>query len=373
MATTVPVAGATAAHRPLGQSTPTQLWRLLIVLVAATLLLWITATILLQGLQGVTQPVRDSTSPAYLDALAARAALSDADRAAWQSFGSGVAQLTGPGQQYQNDIINAGQALERLAALDASDSTDSSLLQTVSGQLVNYEGLVEQADAAYRRDVALGAGSTGDLGFAYLTYASNAMRDPQGGLLASIGQLADTSHQALGGQMASPWANPALLAAFAVPALVVLAGLVFAQVFLRRRFKRTLSPPLLLACAMVIGLFAWLVTATVHADSAFTAARSTALPKLTGLWQSQTRAVGAEAATLRSSSGGAVSATAPGGLNAAATGQASRVLDADLASAEDTAGLPIGIPALAAAIAAAAYLGFRPRLSEYRGGGSDRR
>jgi hypothetical protein len=358
--------GATTTDRSRPVSTPARLRRMLAVLLAETVLLGGAAMILQRGLQATTQTVRDSASPAYLDAVQARAALSDADRAAWQSFRSGVAQLMGPGQQYQNDITVAGQALERLAALDVSSGADSSLLQTISGQLVNYQGLVEQADAAYRRDVALGAGSKGDLGFAYLRYASDAMRDPQGGLLASIGELARPAQQALDGELASPWADPAMLLLSAVPALLLMAGIVAAQAFLRRRFNRALSPPLLLAAAAVIGLFTWQAVLSWNADSAFTAARSTALPGLTGLWQAQIAAVDAQAAALQSGR-----SANTGGLNGTATGRAASALDADLAAAQDDAGLPIGIPVLAAVTAVVAYLGCRPRLAEYRGGAGD--
>ena len=333
------------------------------MLLAGVLLFWIAATVLQRGLQSVTQSVSDTAFPAYLDAVQARAALSDADRAAWESFRSGAAQLNGPGQQYQDDITTAGQAIERLAALEASGSPESSLLQTISGQLVNYQGLVEQADAGNRRDIALGAASKGDLGFAYLTYASNAMRDPQGGLLASIDQLADPDQQALRGQLASPWADPALLLALAVPALGTITVIASAQAFLRRRFNRAVSLPLLLAAAAACVLSAWLVVATVHADSAFGAASGAGLPRLTGLWQAQIRTVDTEAVALRAN----MTPASSGGLDVAATQRASSALDAEMASAANTDGLPIGIPVLAAAIAVLGYLGFRPRLNEYRG------
>jgi hypothetical protein len=351
----------------IGQrTTPLQLRRLIIALLVATALVWLTATALQRGLQSTTQAVRDSTSPAYLDAVQARAALSDADRAAWQSFRSGEAQFTGPGQQYQNDITTAGQALQRLAALEASNSADSSLLQTISGQLVNYEGLVEEADAEYRSDIALGVSSQDDLGFAYLAYASSAMRDPQGGLLASISQLVAPDQQTLRGQMASPWANPALLLVFAGPDLILLAGIAIAQRFVRRRFKRLISPPLIAAAGLTIGLSAWMVTATLHADSAFTTARATALPAVTSLWQTQTSEVTSKAAALQSGRVQAIPDRASGGLNAATTAQATSVLDADLASADDTGSLTIGIPVLALLIGTLAYLALRPRLGEYR-------
>lgn len=363
-ATTRPVVGTTTS-RSQRHATPALLKRLIITLLAATVLLWVTATILQRGLQGTAGSVRDSASPAYLDAAQARAALSDADRAAWQSFRSGAAQLTGPGQQYQNDITNAGQALERLAALEPSGGADNSRLQTVSGQLVNYQGVVEQADAEYRRDIALGAGSKGALGFAYLAYASNAMRD-QGGLLASIDQLASPDQQALRSQLASTWVDPVLLFAFAIPALLTLAGIATAQAFLRRRFKRAVSPPLLLAAMLACGLSVWAVVATLHADSAFAAARTTAVPRVTGLWESQTRAADSAATALRTNTG-SVTERASGALDAAATQQASTALDADLTAAESTDGLPIAIPVLAVAIAALGYLGLRARLNEYRG------
>ena len=347
------------------QSTPAQLRRLLVGLLVATALLWVTATVLQRGQQSATQAV-SGTTQAYLDEVQARASLSDADRAAWQSFRSGEAQFTGPGQQYQNDITTAGQALDRLAALKAVGSADSSQLQTISGQLVNYEGLVEQADAEYRRDVALGPASKDDLGFAYLSYASSSLRE-QGGLLTSVSVLTRPDQQALRGQMATPWSNPALLLIFAVPALALLAGIAATQAFLRRRFNRRVSPPLLLAAALTVCMSAWIITATLHADSAFSAARTTALPAVTGVWQSQTSAVNAEAAALQSGRSGAIPDRASGGLNAAATTQAASVLDADLASAGDADGLTVAVPVLALVIGGLAYLGLRPRLAEYRG------
>ena len=56
-----------------------------------------------------------------------------------------------------------------------------------------------------------------------------------------------------------------------------------------------------------------------------------------------------------------------GGLSVTATQPASGTLDAHLVSAENSGGLPIGIPVLAVLIAGLAYLGIRPRLNEYRG------
>jgi hypothetical protein len=357
-----------ARRKAKAVSTPARLRRLLAAVLAATVLFWIVAAIVQYGLQGTAHSARNAVSSAFQDAAQARASLSDADLAAWQAFSSGTAQLTGPGLQYQNDITNAEEALQHLATLQAPGSAGSSLLQTISGQLVSYQSLVEQADAEYRRDLALGTASKGVLGLAYLTYASTTLRDPQGGLLASIDKLGGPGQRALGEELASPWANRALPLAFAVPALLTLSGIATAQMFLRRRFKRAISLPLLLAIAAACGLAGWLAVATWQADSAFAAARGTALPGLEGQWWSQIMRVDKEATALRATTtAGAPAASSRDGLNPSATQAASSALDADLASAEGAGGgLPAGIPVLAAATMAFCYAGFRPRLNEYQ-------
>jgi hypothetical protein len=135
-----PVTGS-GAGRSERESSPGRLrWRLAMML-AATVVLWVTATVIVLGLHSTVQSVRGSASPAYLDVLEAHAALSDADRAAWQSFRAGEARFAGPGLRFQDDITNASQDLQRLAAL--SGNAASQQLQTVSGQLVNYQALVE--------------------------------------------------------------------------------------------------------------------------------------------------------------------------------------------------------------------------------------
>lgn len=346
----------------LRDGTPGQLRRLLLLILTATVLLWLIATIVVQGLHGTAATVRDQDAPAFTDATEARAVLSDADRAAWQSFRSGEAQLTGPGQQYQNDITTAGQDLEQLAAL-APSGTAGQQLPTISGQLVNYQGLVEQADAANRADIAVGNASGHDLGYAYLTYSSSAMRDPQGGLLASISGVTATDKQALDQGLGSWWGSPVLLLLVVAAAGWLLWCILRAQRFLLRRFRRLVSPPLALAGILTVVLLAWVLVTVLSAESSLGAARGTALPALTSVWQTQTSAVNAQAAALRA--GQAPSAS--GGLNVTATQQASSALTADLTSAQDVGLLPAGIPVLAVAIVGLTWLGFKLRLDEYRG------
>jgi hypothetical protein len=352
---------------------------MLTVILVAVVVLWIAATAVLRGLGNAAGAARATAAPAYLSAVAARAALSDADRAAWLSFRSGEAQLTGPGPRYQTDITAAGQDLEQLAALEPRGSAGAGLLTTISGQLVNYQGLVEQADAANRSDIALGPASHDDLGLAYLTYASNALRDGQGGLLANVGQLARADRATLTASLTSPWASPLAFAVIAAAGAAVLAALAVTQVLLRRRFRRAASLPLLLAAAAACALVAWSATVILPSGAALAAARGTALPRAAATWRSQTTAVDAAAAALaagrpagssastRSASTRSASPGSDGGLDAAATAAAARELDADLATAQESGGLAAGLPLLALAIAALAGLAVWTRLREYRG------
>ena len=308
--------------------------------------------------------VRDQTSPAVLGALEAHAALSDADRAVWASFRSGEAQLIGPGQDYQDDITIAGQTLAQLAGLQASEGAIGRRLQTVNGQLVNYQGLVGQAAATYRS----AAGS--QLGYAYLSYASKSLRDPEGGLLAGIDAVAAADRRSLAARNVAGWTNPWLLLAYAVFALPLLASLVYTQRFLRRRFRRMISPPMALATALAIAISLWLCVASVRSDRAFSRAQDIALPRLTAIWHSQTRSVDRHAKALQargaSQQGAATRRARAGGLDIAATQAARDDLDSALAAAADTRGLPVALPLAAAAVGALTFFGLRRRLDEYR-------
>jgi hypothetical protein len=346
------------------QNTPERLRAFRAVLFAAAAVMLITGIVVLQGIHSTAVSVRNTDAAAYLDVTEAGAVLSDADRAVWQSLRSGEAQFTGPGQTYEGDITTADQEFQRLAALEARGGAGSKLLPILTGQLVTYQGLVEQADAADRADIALGAGSH-DLGYAYLGYAEQSLRDP-GGLLATLGTLSGLNRQALNGRSRSLWADPALFAAFAAAGVVLLSLVVACQLFLRRRFRRMISSPLLLAAVLVCGLVAWMGAVALPADAALAAARDTALPRVVNIWRDQTQAVDAQFRVLQASAS-ANAADAAGVLSLKAVQPASAALDADLVSAQNTGGLAIGFPIAAVVIAGLVFVALKPRLDEYRG------
>jgi hypothetical protein len=299
--------------------------------------------------------VRDRTGPAYLGALTAHAALSDADRSAWQSFRSGEAQLIGPGQRYQDDITTAGENLERLAQLNTLGAHGEQLLKAVSGQLVTYQGLVEQADATYRE-------GSKQLGYAYLTYASDVLHQP-GGLLSRIDDFAALDHSALTAHQSSGRLSPWAAVAVTVAAAVLLGHLIQAQVFVGRVFRRTLNPLMLAAALLAAGLAGWFLLTVLHSGDRFNEATHRAIPRLAADWQGQIRTADAGSQALRAGRG----ADPGGGLDVTATAPDQHRLDSLMASATATGGLIVGLPVAAFAIAVLSAGGIALRLNEFRG------
>ena len=324
--------------------------------VGLTVVFGVVASLALARGHATVVSARDRDVPALLGALTAHSALSDADRAAWASFRSGEAQLIGPGPRYQNDITTAGQNLERLAVLDTTGARGRQLLQAVNGQLVTYQGLVEQADATYRQ-------GTQQLGYTYLTYGSTLLHGP-GGLLAQIDQIAALNQTALDHDRKSVWVDPGISVAVAVAAAALLACLVWAQTHTARTFRRTVNPALLLASLLVIGLTVWDIGATAHADHALRAAEQRALPASVRLWRGQIDGADADARGLRDGRNVPRSGDRPAGT---AAGDTQHRLDSLLATAADGQGLPLALPLVSLAIALLTGAGIGLRLAEFRG------
>ncbi|MDN3353792.1 hypothetical protein [Actinomadura sp. DC4] len=345
-----------AAPTETGSRAVRRVQLLLACTLGLTALYGLTAAITLSRGHATVAEARERGVPALLGALTAHSALSDADRAAWTSFRSGEAQLIGPGPKYQNDITTAGQNLERLAVLDTTGTRGRQLLQAVNGQLVTYQGLVEQADATYRQ-------GTRQLGYTYLTYGSTLLHGP-GGLLGQIDEIAALNRAELDRGRRSVWVAPGLSLVVVAAAAALLACLVWAQVHTARAFRRTLNPALLLASVLVAGLTGWDLDAVARGEHALRTAERRALPAAVLLWQSQIDRADAESRGLREGRSAARSGDRPAGT---ATGSAEARLDSLLATAADDRGLPLALPLAGLAIALLAGAGLGVRLAEFRG------
>ncbi|MET8141800.1 hypothetical protein ABZU32_15960 [Sphaerisporangium sp. NPDC005288] len=332
-----------------------RLRRMVTLTLVLTAAVWLAATTLLLGSRATIASAAEEANPALLASLAAHAALSDTDRAAWQSFRGGEVKLTGPGRRYRDDITTAGENLVRLAELDTTGTAGRQALLAVNGQLVTYQGLVEQADASYRQ-------GADDLGYAYLTYSSNLLHGP-GGLLSRIEDMAELNRRAIERSHTSPWVDPGTPLVALLAAGVLLGHLLRVQVFLSRAFRRTINPPLLAATLVLCVLAIWTTLALNGGHQAFRSAERQALPALSQVWQTQIRRADLGTAALRANASRVASAEPD--LTAAEPARAR--LDTLMARALDSGGLMAGLPIGAVAVAVLATAGLRLRLNEFRG------
>ncbi|HEY8481269.1 MAG TPA: hypothetical protein VIL71_15710 [Spirillospora sp.] len=318
-----------------------------------TLLFWAFATGVLMGGGAAVSSVRDRGVPAYVSAQIAHAALADADRAAWQSFRSGAAELIGPGQRFRDNLTTAGDNLAHIAELDFGGAAERNLLRAVNAQVVTYQGLVEQADATYRKGLK-------DLGYAYLSYASDLLHG-EGGVLDRIEEIARRDLQAIDDRRHAPSGGTAAALATAALGAAVLGALVYAQVAMAKRFRRLLNPPLLAASVLLVGLVVWSTSAFLRLDGAFDRARERDLHGFSEKVGVQISKATEGASALRQGR----PADLAEGLDVSAIEKERRPVDARLDDASHGR-LTVGLPLLSATIAGLIVLGLWFRLREYR-------
>lgn len=366
-----------------GRRRPTRrtLLRLRLVLLVTTV---VTALASLSALQIVhigIDGMGTMTTPAILEIAAAHKALAEADRAAIESFRSGGSRLTGfrPGEEYQNQIGIANQSLAQVAEDNAVGEAGSRTVQLVEGMLVVYTGLIGQADAQQRRD---GAG----LSVADLWYASGIMHGRPSGILAELDRLRTMHERALDRRLSSGWTHPLVISAAAVPVATLLTVLLIAQVFIRRRFRRHLAPPLLAATVLLASVSVAMVAVGHNSHSRLGESRA-ALRQAVAARQAEAQDASVRrrlvlVRLLSGTCGAAVDAcgptverfgTASRGLVARAVRPApvneiieSRRVNDRMRAARIATPIPFLLAAAFLAVIAMIQWGFHPRIDEYR-------
>jgi hypothetical protein len=361
-------------------TTRTRLSQLAAGLVVCTVVVLVASLSVLQGAHAKIHTIRTRTAPAILGVAAARAALVAADSAAIGSLRPDMVRLAGPGEQYQNQIATATQSLEQVAEANVAGAQGSRTLRLVNGLLAAYTSLIEQADAHYRQPGA------GRLGAVNLWDASHLMH-ARDGILGQLDDLSNAQQRVLYEQRSSTWIKPAATVAWAVPAAVLLLLLCVTQVYLSRRFRRTVNLPLLAATTLAIALCV-LTSLTVRSEHRVGAARH-ALDDLRLASNTRTDAVdvggqGVLATRMRSAcahSQGACADTvnrftrdldsrrpaAPvATLDDRQLADATAGVNGQIAAADRTLEFPLVIPVVTASIVAMILAGLRPRLDEYR-------
>jgi len=367
---------------------------LLAGLLTMTMIVFGTTLLAFIKVYGTADTVRTRTAPAIVQLAIARAALVKADNAAINSFrncdpefldycvkstgslletDAGVPHLAGPGEGFRYQIAIAIQSLTRVAEDNVVGEVGSGTLQVVEGLLVIYSSLIENA---FRK----AAGGT--LGVLDLSSASRVLHK-RDGILAQLDMLLVAQQGALKGQLSTS----SKTARFALVFLVLttcglFALLVVAQIFLRRRFRRRAN--LWLALATVLLVVLSMISSAVFVSQHGLEVSGHTLDQLMTDGPTQTSATDAQGQHwLRQlvrdacATPGCPTAEqlvpkvqAPGWTSSDVNDRwltaASRIIGDQAAAADANAGLEPLVYILAILIAAAVFLGFRPRLYEYR-------
>ncbi|WP_328617322.1 hypothetical protein OHS18_13915 [Amycolatopsis sp. NBC_00355] len=363
---------------PARSTTRATLWWLRLGLVAGSVLVLATALVtLLQARASITE-VRERTAPAVLEVSLAKEALVAAHGAAVAAFEHGQARLTGPSEQYEDQIARASQQLAQVAEHNAAGEPGSQTLRLIEGLLPAYNSFIGQADAHFRQDAG------GPLAASNLQSASDLLTAGENGILARLDTLAAAERAALDEQLATAWLDPAITLLWAMPLLALLGGLWWTQRFLARTFRRAVNPALLAATAVLVLLGA----ATAFLLGVQSAARDsgTALERTVDTVSATTAAGAGQAQrtlaqVLVAQCGGAgptacgdtvtaFAAAAPAAQTVPAAASAgvgeAVLLGPGLTAPGWTGVLGWGIPVLAVGAGLLVVAGLQPRLDEYR-------
>ena len=244
--------------RTRSRTTPGHLQMLVLAIGATAGALFLTGTATLVAAQRSVANMRHETVPAIVGAQRIHATLADADRAEANAFLSGAIEAAGPHHQYEADIAAAMRELEQAAEQAGGSPAVGRQIQAISVQITQYTSLVDIARADNQQGFPVGA--------AYLRQASQLMHRPGDGILASVDQLGDLDAQDLGGENTVLVISVGTLLLYAGGIVALLALLVHSQRFLRTRFRRRRSRPLLVATALLL-----LLSASFGAEAVFTA------------------------------------------------------------------------------------------------------
>ncbi|MEU8138685.1 hypothetical protein [Streptodolium elevatio] len=273
------------------RTTPQRLRVLAMLLVSAVLLVAAATWTRVAQAGEDADNLRERRLPAVLALEQVAEALTEADRAAVGQLASGAFPLTGPGTDYQDAVKTAGQALAD--ARERMDGSDRALsrLRAVDGLIIEFTGLVGMAQS----------GREGPQAVAGIAYASDLLHAPGTGILARVAELRDTELAAIRDTRDGYWTSTVAAVPLAVGAVAALLLLVGTLWYLRRRFRRHLNLPLLLALAALLALSVWDLTNAARTRDRIDTAAGPGVTRLAELWQARTavqRVVGAESLAL---------------------------------------------------------------------------
>lgn len=189
--------------------------------------------------------VRTQTEPLLAQAVNLYSALSDANATASTTFLTGGLEPATRRARYLADLRTATDSLSALTREVGNSPGARSAVATIANQVPSYSGLVEAARANNRQGFPVGA--------AYLRAASALLTTR---ILPAADGLYTIEAQRLSDNYDTGTSSTTLIV-FAIAALLALAVLVVAQIYVAMMCRRIFNIPLLAATATVLGLSIW--------------------------------------------------------------------------------------------------------------------
>ena len=238
-------------------TTPRILITLLVALLAATVAALGTGLAVVNRGQAAADAVRDRAVPAISGVIAARTALIQADAAMMESLGNG-GRAAGLGETFYNQIGAAVEGLTQAAGADIRGETGNERLRAAARTLTTYTRLMQQAATSS----AEGGGRV--LRARDLYTASDMLHNPDGGVLVELDRLLGEYLDEVRGRVAAGARHPAAIVPWVLATLALVALLAVSLVFFARRFRRLVNVWLVAALALLAGL-SWSVGTAVAA------------------------------------------------------------------------------------------------------------
>ena len=257
-------------------------YRLWSVLTAALLLAtavagWAAATALRSG----TDRIRNNAGPVLVATQQLVSSLAEADAAATAAFLSGRPEDPESRRLYEQALARASAQIEDVSALIGTDPATHDRLKDLSVAVTRYAGLVEAARATNQAGVADAP--------RYLVDALNLLAAT---VADDATSLTDATQRRF--ERDENRRDTGVIPAVAV-AVIALAVLVAAQLWVFRQSRRLLNLPMASATLLLVGAIGWLVFATIRSGSDIEQARSDGYDSITLTSRIQTTAYRAKA------------------------------------------------------------------------------
>ena len=225
-------------HRVAGlrRTTPGRLQLILAALLALALLTGLVSGLTAASAATGTADLGERAQPLLVEAETIYSALADADTTAAQAFLAGGLEPVALTRRYEADLDRATTALTSAARRTPESSRSADAIGRLSNDISRYAALVASARANNRQGLPVGA--------QYLRSASSQLRSET---LPILDSLVSTNADRATDRM-RVW--PGWI--FVVVALLALVAAVIAQVWLARRFRRTINVGMLAGSVVLL-------------------------------------------------------------------------------------------------------------------------